>query len=199
LKLNSKLTIFAQLQMNPLTALLQHIKRVVIIGPESTGKSTLARQLAAHFGTEYADEYAREYLENLGRAYTQEDMLLIARGQLLLEDKTIAAAQNGIVFLDTDLHVVKVWSESKFGTCDEEILKQIATRHYDLYILTHIDMPWQEDPLREHPEPEMREHFFNIYNDIVQESSVPFVVVNGNEAERLRAAIKAVETVLLKQ
>jgi NadR type nicotinamide-nucleotide adenylyltransferase len=199
LKLNTKLTIFAQLQMNPLTALSQHIKRVVIIGPESTGKSTLTRQLAAHFGTGYADEYAREYLEHLGRAYTQEDMLLIAKGQLLQEDKTIAGAQNGIVFLDTDLHVIKVWSESKYGTCDEEILKQIAVRHYDLYILTHIDMPWQEDPLREHPEPEMREHFFNIYNDIVQESSTPFVVVNGNEEERLQAAIKAVETLLLKQ
>jgi NadR type nicotinamide-nucleotide adenylyltransferase len=196
LKLNSKLTIFAQLQMNPLTALSQHIKRVVIIGPESTGKSTLTRQLAAHFGTSYADEYAREYLENLGRAYTQDDILLIARGQLLMEDKVIAAAQNGIAFLDTDLHVVKVWSESKYGTCDEEILKQIAVRHYDLYILTHIDMPWQEDPLREHPEPEMREHFFNIYNDIVQESSVPFVMVNGNEEERLQTAIRAVETIL---
>jgi NadR type nicotinamide-nucleotide adenylyltransferase len=198
LKLNSKLTIFAQLQINPLTALSQHIKRVVIIGPESTGKSTLTRQLATHFSTSYADEYAREYLENLGRAYTQEDMLLIARKQLLLEDKTVAAAQNGIVFLDTDLHVVKVWSESKYGTCDEEILKQIAIRRYDLYILTHIDMPWQEDPLREHPGPEMREHFFNIYNDIVQESNVPFVLVNGNEDERLQAAIKAVGTMILK-
>jgi NadR type nicotinamide-nucleotide adenylyltransferase len=198
LKLNSKLTIFAQLQINPLTALSQHIKRVVIIGPESTGKSTLTRQLAAHFGTSYADEYAREYLENLGRAYAQEDMLLIARKQLLLEDKTVAAAQNDIVFFDTDLHVIKVWSESKYGTCDEEILKQIAVRHYDLYILTHIDMPWLEDPLREHPEPEMREHFFNIYNDIVQESNVPFVLVKGNEEERLQAAIKAVETMLLK-
>lgn len=196
--MNSKLTIFAQLQMNPLTALSQHIKRVVIIGPESTGKSTLTRQLAAHFGTGYVDEYAREYLENLGRAYTQDDILLIARGQLQREDKAVAAAQNGIVFLDTDLHVVKVWSESKYGTCEEEILKQIAVRHYDLYILTHIDMPWQEDPLREHPEPEMRAHFFNIYNDIVQESNVPFVVVNGNEKERLQTAIKAVEMVLLK-
>lgn len=196
--MNSKLTIFAQLQMNPLTALSQHIKRVVIIGPESTGKSTLTRQLAAHFGTGYADEYAREYLENLGRVYTQDDMLLIAWGQLQQEDKAVAAAQNGIVFLDTDLHVVKVWSESKYGTCEEEILKQIAVRHYDLYILTHIDMPWQEDPLREHPEPEMRAHFFNIYNDIVQESNVPFVMVNGNEEERLQAAIKAMEIMLLK-
>ncbi|MFA6058426.1 MAG: ATP-binding protein [Taibaiella sp.] len=184
--------------MNPLTALSQHIKRVVIIGPESTGKSTLTRQLAAHFGTGYADEYAREYLENLGRVYTQDDMLLIAWGQLQQEDKAVAAAQNGIVFLDTDLHVVKVWSESKYGTCEEEILKQIAVRHYDLYILTHIDMPWQEDPLREHPEPEMRAHFFNIYNDIVQESNVPFVMVNGNEEERLQAAIKAMEIMLLK-
>lgn len=195
--MNSKLTIFAQLQMNPLTALSQPIRRVVITGPESTGKSTLTRQLAAHFSTGYADEYAREYLENLGRAYTQEDMLPIARGQLHLEEQTVAAAKNGIAFLDTDLQVVKVWSESKYGTCDEEILRQIAVRRYDLYILTHIDMPWQEDPLREHPEPEMREHFFNIYADIVLESNVPFAVVRGNEEERLQAAIAAVKNHLV--
>jgi NadR type nicotinamide-nucleotide adenylyltransferase len=192
LKLNSKLTIFAQLQINHLTPLVQRIKRVVIIGPESTGKSTLTRQLAEQFHTSFAGEFAREYLENLGRPYTQEDLMTIAAGQIALEEQAVAAAKNNIIFLDTDLHVVKVWSESKYGSCDEEILKQIATRQYDLYILTHIDMPWQEDPLREHPEPEMREHFFNVYNDIVQHSGVPFVVVQGSEQERLKAAIAAV-------
>lgn len=190
--MNSKLTIFAQLEINHLPPLLQRTKRIVIIGPESTGKSTLTRQLAARFDTAFADEYAREYLENLDRNYQQNDLLVIAAGQIRLEEQAAATAKNGIVFLDTDLHVVKVWSESKYGICDEEILQQIAERKYDLYILTHIDMPWQEDPLREHPEPEMREHFFNVYSDIVQQSGVPFVLVNGTEAERLQAATAAV-------
>ncbi|RYZ36881.1 MAG: ATPase [Sphingobacteriales bacterium] len=169
------------------------MRKVVIIGPESTGKSTLTHQLAAHFGTSHADEYARTYLEELGRDYTSSDLSRIAEGQLAVEDTATAAARHGLVFLDTDLYVVKVWSESKYGTCDEEILRQIATRHYDLYLLTDIDMPWQDDPLREHPEPEMREHFFNVYKDIVQHSGRPFVLVSGNEDQRLQQAIEAVE------
>lgn len=176
--------------------MLPYTSRVVIIGPESTGKSTLTRQLAAHFDTAYADEYAREYLEQRGGIYSREDLTAIAIGQIREEEKAIDLAANGLVFLDTDLYVVKVWSESKYGTCDEVILKQIAERRYDLYILTDIDMPWEEDPLREHPEPEMRDYFFSIYKDIVQESRVPFVVVKGNEAARLLTAIHAVQSVL---
>ncbi len=177
-------------------ALVQSQKRVVIIGPESTGKSTLSRQLAEYFSTSWAGEYARTYLETLGRAYELQDLAIIAQGQLLAEERAEEQAQNGVFFLDTDLHVIKVWSESKYGTCDEEILKQIAERRYDLYILTHIDMPWEEDPLREHPEPEARQHFFDIYHDIVQQTGTPFIVACGNAKERLEKAIAAVRQLL---
>lgn len=169
----------------------------MIIGPESTGKSTLTHQLAAHFDTTRADEFARQYLETLGRTYTIDDLNRIAKGQIQAEEIALAGARNGVVFFDTDLHVVKVWSESKYGTCDEVILKSIAERRYDLYILTDIDMPWQSDPLREHPDPEMRAYFFNIYQDIVQASGLPFVLVQGSEPERLQAAIQAVQALLV--
>ena len=174
----------------------QQVKRIVIIGPESTGKSTLTQQLAAFFQTSGAGEYAREYLEHLHRPYTAADLVEIAKGQLAAEAYAVKNAGNGLVFLDTNLYVLKVWSESKYGSCDEEILKQIAERRYDLYILTHIDMPWEEDPLREHPQPEMREHFFNEYYDIVQHSGVPFIVVKGAEATRLAAAVAAIRSLV---
>ena len=165
----------------------------MIIGPESTGKSTLTRQLAAHFGTSYADEFARFYLEGLGRPYEQADLSRMAGGQIREEDLSAINAVNGLVFLDTDLYVIKVWSEDKYGTCAEGILQQIALRAYDLYLLTDIDMPWEDDPLREHGTPEERRYFFNIYHDIVQQSGVPFTVVRGSEAERLQQAIAAVQ------
>ena len=162
------------------------LNRIVVIGPESTGKSTLARQLASCFDTAFADEYARSYLEQLDRPYTLADMEAMARGQLGLERKAVAGARHGLYFCDTDLYVFKVWSEDRYGSCPEEILRDIATRACHLYILTDIDMPWQDDPLREHPEPEMRQYFFHIYHDIVQHSGVPFIRVYGDEAQRLR-------------
>lgn len=176
-----------------LNALQQPVKRIVIIGPESTGKSTLTRQLAAHWDTSYADEYARTYLEQLARPYNEEDLSRIAAGQVALENEAVAAAHNGLTFFDTDLYVVKVWSEDKYGTCAEGILQQIAGRPYDLYLLADIDMPWEDDPLREHGSPEERQYFFNIYYDIVQQSGVPFALVRGSEAERLEQAMTAVK------
>lgn len=172
----------------------QPVKRIVIIGPESTGKSTLTRQLATYYSTSYADEYARLYLESLGRPYNQRDLELMAAGQLELEYRALTEARGGLVFFDTDLYVIKVWSEDKYGTCAESILRQIACRPYDLYLLADIDMPWEDDPLREHGMPEERQYFFNIYYDIVQQSGVAFALVQGNEEERLRQAIAVVDT-----
>lgn len=141
-----------------------------------------------------AGEYARSYLEQLGRPYHQEDLEAIAKGQLAAEEKAVAEASHRLTFLDTDLYVLKVWSEDKYGSCSEYILQQIASRSYDLYLLTNIDLPWEDDPLREHGEPEMRRYFFNIYHDIVLHSGVPFILVQGKEQERLEQAIAAVKS-----
>lgn len=171
------------------------IKKIVIIGPESTGKSTLTRGLAEKFGEPWVEEYAREYLENLGRAYNYDDLLKIAQGQIALEEQKLKAAAK-LLFCDTDLHVIRVWSDHKFNTTHPWILKQIKERAYDLYFLTAIDIPWQEDPLREHPDPEMRKYFFNIYHQLLTASKTPFFLISGNPKERLEQAGKHVEDFL---
>ena len=169
--------------------------KVVVIGPESTGKSTLSQQLAAHYQTMWVPEYARQYLETLGRPYEQSDLLSIAAGQLAQEDQ-LAAAANQVLICDTDLHVIKVWSEHKYGNCDPVIQQAIRDRKYDLYLLTYIDIPWEEDPQREYPDPAMREYFYKIYRDLVVDSGVPWVEIRGSFAEREASAIAAVDKLL---
>jgi NadR type nicotinamide-nucleotide adenylyltransferase len=167
----------------------------VVLGPESTGKSTLSAALAACLHTLWVPEYARDWLENLGRPYTEPDLLSIARGQLASEE-LLAARAPGLLICDTDLYVIKVWSEHRYGRCDPWILEQIATRHYDLYLLTGIDMPWQPDPLREHPDEAMRVYFYRQYLDIVQQSGRPWVCLNGPHEQRLQLALEAARALL---
>ena len=168
------------------------IKKIVIIGPESTGKSTLTKGLAGEFGEPWVEEYAREYLDGLGRAYDYGDLLEIAKGQVALEDQKIKSAKK-LLFCDTDLHVIKIWSDHKFHKTHPWILQQIKQRKYDLYFLTDIDIPWQEDPMREHPDPAMREYFYRKYHRIVLDSHVPFARISGSPEERLHQAIKAIK------
>ena len=180
------------------------IRKVVITGPESTGKSSLCRQLAEHYSTAWVPEYARAYLEAKGSAYQykQADLLTIARGQWSLEDEVISnvhAPQHPVpVFLDTDLHVIRIWSEYVFGDCDTSILKEIAEREYDLYLLCDIDLPWSPDPLREHPDPRERQRILCYYLDYLSHQPVPWVLVRGQEEERLEAAIHAVDHFMLQ-
>ncbi|PSL04378.1 AAA family ATPase [Cecembia rubra] len=168
------------------------LKKVVVIGPESTGKSTLSQDLASYFRAPWVPEFARTYLENLNRPYVYEDLLEIAKGQIQLEDNKAQHAGQ-LLICDTDLHVIKVWSEHKFGQVHDWVLEQIKTRKYDIYLLADIDIPWQEDPQREHPEPEMRRHFFDIYSRLVRQTGVPFEIISGNEKERIKKAVKAIE------
>ncbi|QOR75304.1 MAG: ATP-binding protein [Thermoflavifilum sp.] len=169
------------------------MKKIVVIGPESTGKSTLSEQLAHHLHTVWVPEYARTYLDQLNRPYEEADLLAIARGQLASED-ALAPQARELLICDTDLYVIKVWSEHKYNTCHPWILEQIAQRHYDMYILTNIDVPWVPDPQREHPQPEMRAYFFRIYLDIVIQSGLPWVLVQGDPAQRLHTALQAIHT-----
>jgi NadR type nicotinamide-nucleotide adenylyltransferase len=171
------------------------MKRIVVIGPESTGKSTLSEQLAEHYNTLWVPEYARQYIEALSRPYEEQDLLTIAEGQLSLEDERAALA-NKLLVCDTDLHVIKVWSEHRFRSCDPLILAYIAARKYDLYLLTYIDIPWEEDPQREHPEPQMREYFYNLYRELVINTGVPWVEIRGTQEERLQTAVQAIDSVL---
>ncbi|MEQ8688353.1 MAG: ATP-binding protein [Imperialibacter sp.] len=164
-------------------------KRIAIIGPESTGKSTLSQQLATHFHTQWVPEFARQYLIDINRPYEESDLLAIAKGQKEKEEQLFRSA-NRFLFCDTTLIVVKVWSEHSYGRCDPWIEEQVDQMQYDYFLLTDIDMPWEEDSQREHPH--MRKYFFDIYQTYLEKECLPFTLVSGNEEERLQLAIAKV-------
>jgi NadR type nicotinamide-nucleotide adenylyltransferase len=179
------------------------IQKIVIIGPESTGKSTLCAELAEHFETSWCPEFAREYLLTNGKQYAYEDLLTIAKGQLALEDEytnSLEAHSEQLLeeggqlplFIDTDMYVMKVWCEFAFGQCHRFILDQIVERKYDLYLLCNVDLPWTKDELREYPDLETRKQLYRIYKDIMINQSVPWVEISGNGKERLETAIRAI-------
>ena len=171
------------------------MKYVVIIGPESTGKSTLATQLAAHYKTVCCPEFAREYLLTHGRNYTFDDLLNIAYGQIDLEDTMASLATNDLYIIDTDMYVMKVWCEVVFNDCHTYILKEIAKRRYDLYLLCDTDLPWVQDGLREYPDHAQRQKLFKIYQDLLINSGVPWAVISGQESQRLQLAINIINKV----
>ena len=185
------------------------LKKIVVIGPESTGKSTLCEELAQYYETTWCPEFAREYLLTNGSAYEYDDLLTIAKGQLALEDEYITMLEthslplleNGghlPLFIDTDMYVMKVWCEFVFGKCHRYILDQIVTRQYDLYLLCNVDLPWVKDELREYPDLETRRKLYQIYKDIMVNQSIPWVDISGDYNERLQKAITAVNKLLLE-
>jgi NadR type nicotinamide-nucleotide adenylyltransferase len=185
--------------------------KIVVIGPESTGKSTLCRELAAFYSTDWCPEYAREYLLSNGKEYCFEDLLTIAKGQLALEDEfTAKVIKNSqklhgsindrpILFIDTDMYVMKVWSEFVFGKCHQWIIDQIVDRKYDLYLLCHTDLSWEKDELREYPDHGTRDMLFNMYKDIMINQSTPWADIYGTDSQRLETALIAVEELLKHQ
>lgn len=175
---------------------MSDIKKIVVIGPESTGKSTLSAALAQELNTVWVPEYARAYLGKLSRPYEQPDLLKIAKGQLELENKLEAKANN-LLICDTNLHVIQVWSHARYNSSHRFITENIAARKYDMYLLTNIDTIWEDDPLREHPLPEERRYFYNIYKDIVQNSGLPWADISGTHEERLKKALAAIQEHIL--
>lgn len=183
------------------------LKKIVIIGPESTGKSTLCEQLAQHYETTWCPEFAREYLLTNGTNYEFDDLLTIAKGQLALEDEYSSTMERQSLpflesgghiplFIDTDMYVAKVWCEFVFGKCHRFILEEIVKRNYDLYLLCNIDLPWVKDELREYPDLVTRKKLYYIYKDIMVNQPVPWVDINGDYEQRLQKAIIAVDELL---
>lgn len=182
--------------------------KIVAIGPESTGKSTLCTKLAEHYSTNWCHEYAREYLLENGTIYTFEDLLTIAEGQLRLEEEAIhdcirlhiEQKQEGrpILFIDTDMYVMKVWCEFVFGKCHPKILNQIVERKYDGYLLCKPDLPWVKDELREYPDLVTRETLYHHYKDLLINQSRPWFEVIGKDVERLNTTIQWVNQLIAK-
>jgi len=186
---------------------MKNIRKIVILGPESTGKSTLCAQLAAHYNTVWCPEYAREFLLQIKRPYTYDDLLHIAKSQLALEDKYTSMVNENIsedspfithhsprpLFIDTDMNVMKIWCEVVFGDCHTWILKQAATRQYDLHLLCNVDLPWVKDELREYPDLEFRKKLFKMYKDLLVNSHYKWAIVSGSDTERLQSAINIID------
>lgn len=181
------------------------MKKIVAIGPESTGKSSLCTELAAYYKTSWCPEYAREYLLQHGMDYSYDDLLTIAKGQITLEEEYLQRATEDsqpeanspkLLFIDTDLYVMKVWCEFVFGKCHQWILDQLGRRKYDLYLLCNVDLPWVPDELREYPDLERREQLYNIYLRLMQNQSTPWVAISGNAEQRLAIAVDAVNKIL---
>lgn len=170
-----------------------NVRKVVILGPECTGKSELSEYLANHFSTVWVEEYARTYISTLERPYGPEDLPVIARGQLSLED-TFTPQANRVLICDTDLYVIKIWSQFKYGFVHPDILKSIATRKYDLYLLSYIDVPWAYDPQREHPQ--QRDELFGMYHQEMLRQHVPFTIIRGTREERRASAIESIRKLL---
>ena len=174
------------------------MKQIVIIGPESTGKSTLCAQLAEHYKTCWCPEFAREYLLETKGKYNFADLLNIAHGQLELEDTMLSQAKN-FYFIDTDMYVMKVWCEVVFENCHTWILKQIAKRQYDLYLLCDVDLPWVKDELREYPDLEFRKKLFNMYKDLMINQKTKWAEISGTDTQRLQMAVSIIDTVFQKR
>ena len=183
------------------------LKKIVVIGPESTGKSSLCEELAQHYGTSWCPEFAREYLLTKGKKYDYEDLLFIAKGQLALEDEYVLMQKNQSkailekkinvpLFIDTDMYVMKVWCEFVFERCHPFILEEILNRKYDLYLLCNVDLPWVKDELREYPDLETRKKLYRAYLDIMVNQPVPWTVIEGDPPQRLDKAITAINQLL---
>lgn len=168
------------------------LKKIVIIGPESTGKSTLCDQLAKHYHTEWVRECAREWLLKNGTAYNYDDLLSIAKCQLDLEDNVVRglSPDKKFVFIDTDMYVMKVWCEYVFNRCHHWILNNIVKRKYDLYLLCNTDVPWIKDDLREYPDPETRKKLFAFYKQAMVDQNIPWAEISGGYDVRFKTAVQ---------
>ena len=171
-----------------------NVIKIVFFGPESTGKTTLAKQLAAHFETNWAPEFAREYLEQkfleTGKICEPDDLLPIAIGQTKIENEALLTA-NQYLFIDTCLLVTKVFSEIYYDFCDP-ILEEAARNHnYDLFFLTDIDVPWEKDLLRD--KPKEREELFQVFRSALVENDKPFITLSGDAETRFQKAVEIIE------
>lgn len=175
-----------------------NLVKVVLFGPESTGKTTLSIQLAKHYNTVWVEEFARPYLQKVWnqerRTCEQKDILPIANGQIALENR-LAKRADKILICDTDLLETKVYSEEYYGGFVDPLLEEAAVENsYDLYFLTYIDTPWVEDDLRDRPD--QRLEMFNAFKNALKKYNRPYVLLKGDKETRLKTAVTAIDRIL---
>ena len=171
------------------------VKRVCVFGPESTGKSTLARDLARHFDTVYAWEYARPLLDPQGGKCFADDIPRIVRGQVATEE-ALASQANRVLICDTDVLTTTVWSDVLFGDTPQWVRELAERRTYDLYLVTDVDVPWVDDNQRFFSDPKTRRELFERFVGALRSRRRPFQVIRGDWATRFETARLAVEGLL---
>ena len=178
-----------------------NLVKIVLFGPESTGKTTLSIQLADHYNTVWVEEFARPYLQSVWdkeqRICQPNDILPIAYGQIALENSLAKKAEK-ILICDTDLLETKVYSEIYYGGFVEPLLEQAAVQNtYDLYLLTYIDTPWVADDLRDRPE--QRLEMFQAFKKTLDDYNRPYILVKGNKEDRFKKAKEAIDKILAQK
>ena len=172
------------------------IIKIAIVGPESTGKSTISAQLAAFYQTVWVPEFARDYCSNLTEECTWQDEINMFYGQLKLEEQFLPLA-NKLLICDTTFITVKIWSDYTFGNSPQEVLDELPKHPYDLYLLMDIDLPWQVDPLRDFPH--MREHFLSIWHAELKALGANYQLISGSDEMRFKNACRAIDEFLKSQ
>ena len=172
--------------------------KIVLFGPESTGKTTLSKQLSKHYNTVWVAEYAREYLQAKWdvkqKTCELEDIMPIAIGQMKLENN-LAKKANAVLICDTDLLETKVYSEMFYnGICNSILKKKALENTYDLYFLTYIDTPWISDDIRDRPDE--RETMFNAFENELIAAKRPYILLKGSKEERFNIAVEAIDKLL---
>lgn len=164
--------------------------KIAITGPESTGKTELAQQLAEYFGGKWVPEYAREYVEKLGRAYTYEDICIIANKQIEVQESYLNNTVSGYIFFDTELIITKIWFEFCFKSVPEFVIEQMNKNYFDFYLLCNYDLDWIPDKVREHGED--RNYFFELYKTEIEKTGKPYAIISGRDKLRTENAILAI-------
>lgn len=172
--------------------------KIVLFGPESTGKTTLSQQLARHYNSIWVPEYARKYLQkkwnNERKTCEPKDLLPIAIGQMKNENK-LAKKTDSVLICDTDLLETKVYSEAYYlGSCDPILEKYALKNKYDLYFLTYIDTPWEADDLRDKPNERLK--MFQAFQDTLIKYNRPYVLLKGDKKTRLETAVRHIDQLI---
>jgi NadR type nicotinamide-nucleotide adenylyltransferase len=171
--------------------------RVVLTGSESTGKTSLAGELARHYATEMVPEFVRSFAEKKGTTLSFGDHGPIARGQIELEDEYIARARGGrsLLVFDTDLLSTVVYCNHYFGRCPPWIEETAYARRPDLYLLCETDVPWVADGVRDRGD--RRDEMQTLFREAIAASGAPSVSIQGDPGERMASAIRAIDAILI--
>jgi len=171
--------------------------KIIITGPESTGKTTLAKQLAAYYNTIWLPEYAREYVETLKQHYTYNDVIHIAKEQIKLEKEYLNNANN-ILFVDTGLIITKIWFKEVYNKYPDWLNNEIKNQKTDLFLLCDYDIPWVADSTRENGSNKIREYLFNQYKKEIEKNKFNYKIISNLDDKRLENAIKIIDKLIIK-